>query len=393
MFSLPPEPRRGFLLRRRRDAFVSNRSRADSSAPSSRRRLDRDGGVRLPALLSSKRVRAAHRAFPRRLRTRQSAPRVRLQRRRRATQRLLVRNRARGRSRRSTRRRAMRRRAMRRRGRRRRDERLGDRDGGVRSRSRSRVGGGEGGGARDGASLSSRRASSDASRDDGGPVLNRRDRARLVRGGGGDGGDGGGGGGGTSIHGRRGGWGTRERTRRGGVRRRAGVARRGEILEGLDEFGDGFVARDGIARRKRVGLRGHVGGASNERCAVDSRRLGGFRGKRARSGNGRGARGRRGTRLGDETRVDGRRRRGRVDRPRRRRGPRGERCRTSELLDAEGALHQSPELPHGADGWGVVVQPWTTPRIAGAERRRANSRTWNVRVFTDASPGGERCAL
>ena len=281
---------------------------------------------------------------------------------------------------------------MRRRGRRRRDERLGDRDGGVRSRFRSRVGGGEGGGARDGASLSSRRASSDASRDDGGPVLNRRDRARLVRGGGSGGGGGGGGGGGTSIDGRRGGWETRERTRRGGVRRRAGVARR-EILEGLDEFGDGFVARDGIARRKRVGLRGHVSGASNERCAVDSRRLGGFRGERARSGNGRGARGRRGTRLGDETRVDGRRRRGRVDRPRRRRGPRGERCRTSELLDAEGALHQSPELPHGADGWGVVVQPWTTPRIAGAERRRANSRTWNVRVFTDASPGGERCAL
>ena len=190
---------------------------------------------------------------------------------------------------------------------------------------------------------------------------------RLVRGGGSGGGGGGGGGGGTSIDGRRGGWERASGLAAGGFDGARGRAA-GRSSKGWD---DGFVARDGIARRKRVGLRGHVSGASNERCAVDSRRLGGFRGERARSGNGRGARGRRGTRLGDETRVDGRRRRGRVDRPRRRRGPRGERCRTSELLDAEGALHQSPELPHGADGWGVVVQPWTTPRIAGAERRRA----------------------
>ena len=71
-----------------------------------------------------------------------------------------------------------------------------------------------------------------------------------------------------------------------GVRRRAG-SRGGGDPRRVGRI-RGWVRR--ARRDQRVGIRGHVGGASNERCAVDSRRLGGFRGKRARSGNGRGAR-------------------------------------------------------------------------------------------------------
>ena len=286
----------------------------------------------------------------------------------------------------------MRRRAMRRRGRRRRDERLGDRDGGVRSRFRSRVGGGEGGGARDGASLSSRRASSDASRDDGGPVLNRRDRARLVRGGGSGGGGGGGGGGGTSIDGRRGGWETRERTRRGGFDgargRAAGDPRR------VGQFGDGFVARDGIARRKRVGLRGHVSGASNERCAVDSRRLGGFRGERARgvgTGAGRGDAG--GPVSGTRRVSTGGAGVGASI------GPAGAAVLVAKdvgppsFLMPKVLFTSRPNFPMAPTGGASWCSLGRLPGLRARSDVERNSRTWNVRVFTDASPGGERCAL